>query len=56
MHRITLWIALALSAVGMVVCYQINASGLTYNPAVPTDNAQETPAGSSAPSKAPENK
>jgi hypothetical protein len=41
MHRITFWSALALSAIGLVVCYMVNASGLTYNPAVPTDNSKE---------------
>ncbi|MFC9842730.1 hypothetical protein ACFWFF_38890 [Streptomyces sp. NPDC060223] len=38
MHRITLWSALVISAVGLVVCYMVNAGGLTANPAVPTDN------------------
>ncbi|WP_329550366.1 hypothetical protein OG548_05315 [Streptomyces sp. NBC_01356] len=41
MHRITLWSALVISAIGLVVCYMVNASGLTYNPAVPTDNDNE---------------
>ncbi|MFD3927011.1 hypothetical protein [Streptomyces sp. NPDC058614] len=41
MHRITLWSALVISAIGLVVCYMVNAGGLTYNPAVPTDNDQE---------------
>jgi hypothetical protein len=38
MHRVTMWIALTVSAIGMVICYQINASGLTYNPATPDNN------------------
>ncbi|MEV7341818.1 hypothetical protein [Streptomyces sp. NPDC093544] len=41
MHRITLWSALIISAVGLVVCYMVNAGGLTANPAVPTDNNKE---------------
>lgn len=43
MHRITMWIALAISAIGMVICYQVNASGLTANPAVPTDQTGDGP-------------
>lgn len=48
MHRITLWSALVISAIGLVVCYMVNAGGLTYNPAVPTDNKEpgnQMPAG-----------
>ncbi|MFJ2828335.1 hypothetical protein ACIPC1_12125 [Streptomyces sp. NPDC087263] len=41
MHRITLWSALIISAVGLVVCYMVNASGLTANPSVPTDDNKE---------------
>jgi len=37
MHRITMWITIAVSALGLVVCYLAYATDSSQNPAVPTE-------------------
>lgn len=45
MHRITLWISTAVSALALVACFVGYVNDTTKNPAVPTDDNPTTSQG-----------